>query len=338
MNVTAGILWIITAAVGLAGLLLPGTSHEHLAVALAIYAWTIVFGVLEVRLIYPRPTASMTQHAIITASTMPVMAVGLWATGGTESYMLPLLVFPMLHVAYFFPIRFAWPQVILLTLAYATPLLYDSNAVDEGYPARVLTFAVAMWTLLLAMQLLKGRLLAAEARQRTMARQDPLTGLANRRAFEDRLAAAVPLAAPGRSGRRAGDAKPGTALVLFDLDAFKAVNDLHGHPRGDEVLCAVADSVARIVRAEDTLARIGGDEFAICASGAGRYGARRLADDVAEAVRLADVGDLDPIRATVAWSVAPRDGDNADALMRCADRRLIEGKRLGPAPPRAVIR
>ena len=338
MNLTAGILWIITGALGLVGLLLPGTTHEHLAIALAIFAWTIVFGVLEVLLIYPRPTATLTQHAIITASTMPLMALGLWATGGVDSYMLPLLVFPMLHVAYFFPIRFAWPQVILLTIAYATPLLYDDKAVDEGYPARVLTFAVATWTLLLAMQLLKGRLLAAEARQRKIARRDPLTGLANRRAFEDSLAAAVPFGAPWHPGRRAGDARPGTALVLFDLDAFKAVNDLYGHQRGDDVLCAVAGAVAQIVRDEDTLARIGGDEFAICAPGAGRYGAQRLADSVADAVLGTDVGDLDPVRATVAWAVAPRDGDNCDALMRAADRRLIEGKRLGPVAPRAIIR
>jgi diguanylate cyclase (GGDEF)-like protein len=171
-----------------------------------------------------------------------------------------------------------------------------------------------------------------------MARQDPLTGLANRRAFEDQLAAAVPVGARSHAGRRAGDAKPGTALVLFDLDSFKAVNDLHGHPRGDEVLCAVADAVADIVRDDDTLARIGGDEFAICAPGAGRYGARRLADDVSAAVLQADLGDLDPIRATVGWAVAPRDGDNSDALMRSADRRLIEAKRLGPSVERAIIR
>jgi len=337
MNVTAGILWIITAAVGLGGLLLPGTCHDHVAVAVAIFAWTIVFGVLEVLLVYPRPGASPATHAIITASTMPVMALGLWATGGAESYMLPLLVLPMLHVAYFFPARLAWPQVVLLIAAYATPLLYDARAVDVGYPARVLTFAVAMCTLLAAMQLLKGRLLAAEARQRTMAREDPLTGLANRRAFEHALGAALPLRT-ARPSRRAGDAKPGTALVLFDLDAFKAVNDLYGHDRGDEVLCAVADAVARIVRDDDTLARIGGDEFALCAPGAGRYGAQRLADSVADAVRAADIGDLDAVRATVAWAVAPRDGDNADALMRSADRRLIEAKRLGPPAPRVAIR
>jgi diguanylate cyclase (GGDEF)-like protein len=241
----------------------------------------------------------------------------------------------MLHVAYFFPVRYAWPQVMLLTLAYATPLLYDGRAVDNGYPARVLTFAVAMSTLVAAMQLLKARLLAAEARQRTMARADPLTGLANRRAFEADLAAALPLGS-SHPARRAGDAKPGTALVLFDLDYFKAVNDLYGHHRGDEVLCAVADAVGRIVRDDDTLARIGGDEFALCAPGAGRYGAQRLAESVGDAVRTADIGDLDPIRATVAWAVAPRDGDNADALMRSADRRLLEGKRRGPSAPRSL--
>jgi diguanylate cyclase (GGDEF)-like protein len=337
MNVTAGVLWIITAAAGLAGLALPGTDRSHLAVAVGLFTWGIAFGVLEALLVFPRPTASLRQHAIVTASTMPVMAVGLWATGGADSYMLPLLVFPMLHIAYFFPSRLAWPQVVLLILAYATPLAYDSAAVDAGYAARVLTFAIAMVTMLAAMQLLKGRLLAAEARQRTMARADPLTGLANRRAFEGALAAALPDEG-SHPTRRAGDATPGTALVLFDLDAFKAVNDLYGHQRGDEVLTAVASAVDDVVRADDTLARLGGDEFAVCAPGAGRYGAERLAGDVSEAVLGAELGDLDPIRATVAWAVAPRDGATADALMRVADRRLIEAKRLGPVVHRTAIR
>jgi diguanylate cyclase (GGDEF)-like protein len=335
MNVTAGILWIIAAAAGFVGLALPGTDHEHLAIAIPLFAAVIVFGVLEILLIYPRPTATLTQHAIVTASTMPVMALGLWVTGGANSYLLPLCVFPMLHVAYFFPLRLAWPQGVLLIGAFASPVLYDDVAVDAGYPARIATFAVAMATLMLAMQLLKGRLLAAEARQRTMALQDPMTGLANRRAFEDALAAAIPISSPAR---RAADAKPGTALVVFDLDAFKAVNDLYGHHRGDEVLCAVSEAVAAVVRDDDVLARIGGDEFAVIAPGAGRYGAQRLADDVADAVLHADTGDLDPVRGTVAWAVAPRDGDNADALMRTADRRLIEAKRLGPVPQRVAIR
>ena len=331
MNVTAGILWIIAAAAGFVGLALPGTDHEHLAIAIPLFAGVVVFGVLEVLLIYPRPTATLTQHAIITASTMPVMALGLWVTGGANSFILPLCVFPMLHISYFFPVRLAWPQVVLLIAVFASPMLYDSHAIDVGYPARIATFAVAMATLMLAMQLLKGRLLAAEARQRTMALQDPMTGLANRRAFEEALTSAIPVSSPAR---RAADAKPGTALVLFDLDAFKAVNDLHGHQRGDEVLCAVAAAVAEVVRDDDILARIGGDEFAVIAPGAGRYGAHRLADDVSHAVLHADIGDLDPVRGTVAWAVAPRDGDNADALMRTADRRLIEAKRLGPTPRR----
>src|SRR5262245_1050502 len=70
MNVTAGTLWMIAAAAGLIGLALPGSDHEHLAVAIPLFAAVIVFGALEVLLIYPRPTATLTQHAIVTASTM----------------------------------------------------------------------------------------------------------------------------------------------------------------------------------------------------------------------------------------------------------------------------
>ena len=96
-----------------------------------------------------------------------------------------------------------------------------------------------------------------------MAERDPLTGLYNRRSFDDALARAT---ADGGAA----------ALVLFDFDGFKAVNDDHGHPTGDAVLRAVAEACARVVRDGDCLARIGGDEFALVAPGAA--GRRRGAD------------------------------------------------------------
>ena len=93
----------------------------------------------------------------------------------------------------------------------------------------------------------------AQARLIAQAANDPLTGLANHRTFFERLDAEV------RRARRRGDP---LSLVIFDLDHFKRVNDTHGHLVGDGVLAEMAARLASLARVEDTLARIGGEEFA----------------------------------------------------------------------------
>ncbi len=170
------------------------------------------------------------------------------------------------------------------------------------------------------MRLLKRRLVAAEQRQRAMAERDALTGLANRRAFDTALATAVEQR--DRHGRSA-------ALLLLDFDDFKAVNDTHGHPVGDEVLRTVAAACEPEVRGVDCLARIGGDEFAVIAPGAGAIGAERLAEraprgDRERAARLPGSG---AIAVTIAWATVPEDATSAEHLFRVADRRLMERKR-----------
>jgi diguanylate cyclase (GGDEF)-like protein/PAS domain S-box-containing protein len=93
-----------------------------------------------------------------------------------------------------------------------------------------------------------------EARLRHLADHDALTGLINRRRFEEELERHLVV------GRRYGMTG---ALLVLDLDGFKAVNDTHGHKAGDHVLCAVADALSQRMRESDLVARIGGDEFAV---------------------------------------------------------------------------
>ena len=104
-----------------------------------------------------------------------------------------------------------------------------------------------------------------------MAELDPLTGVANRRGFDLALERAAATGEP-------------YALILVDLDDFKRVNDEQGHPAGDAVLQSVAVAAADVARQGDCLARIGGDEFALIAPGAGAAGVLRLLRD------LRDVG------------------------------------------------
>lgn len=100
------------------------------------------------------------------------------------------------------------------------------------------------------------RRIAAEGRARELAYQDPLTGLANRRQFEEALATAA--ASPPAQGQA-------HAVFLLDLNGFKQINDTYGHDAGDEVLLAVAEHLLRAVRDGDLVARLGGDEFVLLA-------------------------------------------------------------------------
>ena len=106
--------------------------------------------------------------------------------------------------------------------------------------------------LVATIQFLKRRLVEAEREQHRMARVDPLTGLANRRAFDEAL------------DRALADGAPFTVL-LADIDSFKQINDRFGHTTGDRVLRELAAHASAEVRGGDCLARIGGDEFALVA-------------------------------------------------------------------------
>ncbi|MGY2052021.1 putative bifunctional diguanylate cyclase/phosphodiesterase [Methylobacterium sp. JK268] len=165
---------------------------------------------------------------------------------------------------------------------------------------------------------------AAEASAADTARRDPLTGLPNRLLLRERLAAAL----------GAGDRGQGCALLLVDLDRFKPVNDTLGHPVGDALLEKVADRLRSAVRAEDTVARIGGDEFVILQAGlrdpaAAEALGRRIVDLVGRAYMVE--GHLVSIGASVGIALAPRDGEDPDRLLKCADLALYCAKHDGRA-------
>jgi diguanylate cyclase (GGDEF)-like protein len=312
-DLTSGYMWTAAGVGGLLALLLPGAARAHLAWELVIAVFAIGWGAISFVLAARSWTMSLTQRARVTAGMMPVVALAIWATGGASTFLQPLMLFTALFIAYFFPPRLAWPLVGGFVAAFATPLLYDDRAMALSYPSRLLTFAVSVAGMAIAMQVLKCRLLLAEERQRRMAERDPLTGLHNRRAFDAALADELVR----------GDA----ALVLFDFDGFKQINDVYGHPTGDAVLCTVAGACRDAIREVDHLARLGGDEFALIAPGAGEAGIDRIVGALDDAIATADMPDGLDISATFAWALAPVDAADPAALLRCADTRLLAGKR-----------
>src|SRR6478752_2030441 len=162
------------------------------------------------------------------------------------------------------------------------------------------------------------------ARVSEAAVRDPLTGLLNRRFFDEAVETAF--AAAARSDRE-------LSLVVFDLDHFSEVNNVHGHAIGDAVLRRVARAMASVIRNGDILARYGGEEFVVIAPGASREQAIQVAERVraaasAETSKLIDGLEI-PI--TISAGVASRLGDEADgrALFRAADSALLAAKRAG---------
>ncbi|MGH2799091.1 MAG: GGDEF domain-containing protein [Thermoleophilaceae bacterium] len=279
-DLTSGLMWLATAVVGLAVHVLPGTDHAHIGWVVGLCAFAAAWGAISVGLGLRGMIMSLGQRALVTAAMMPIVALALWATGGATSYLPGILLFSVPFVAWFFPPSLAASLLALLVAAYASPLLYDADAVTLGYPARTAVFMVAVTGLTVTTQFLKRRLVTAEVRQRQIAERDPLTEVANRRGFDLALA-------------RTHAREERYALILFDFDDFKKINDVHGHPVGDAVLIAVAHAALGVVRHGDCLARIGGDEFALIAPGAGEPGILRLVRALGEAIHAIQLPGVD---------------------------------------------
>ena len=162
---------------------------------------------------------------------------------------------------------------------------------------------------LIAAHLSHANLYEAESRE---SRCDALTGLPNRRAFEERLP--VELARAARSGP--------VSLCLLDLDGFKGVNDRLGHPAGDEVLRGIAQ-VLEGSRVADDCFRIGGDEFAIVMPGTSEEEAQVAAERIAYQVLAAGLGEGE---ISVSFGIATSVERDSEALLAAADQELLAAK------------
>lgn len=155
--------------------------------------------------------------------------------------------------------------------------------------------------------------------------RDGLTGVYNKRFLQDRAEQEVAYA--GRHNTL-------LSVVIFDLDHFKQVNDTYGHPAGDQVLVEVAQRVHNALRAEDILARIGGEEFAILMRGTSRREAMLAAERIRESVAAAPVvHDGHPIKVTLSLGVATlskgASTPSASSFLAQADALLYQAKEQG---------
>ncbi|MFN7151258.1 MAG: GGDEF domain-containing protein, partial [Microthrixaceae bacterium] len=204
---------------------------------------------------------------------------------------------------------------LLLTLVWGVAILSITN---RGQRRR--------WSAVLAEQDTNRRLHdelehAAELRRelQQLARQDALTGAANRREF-------LRVAQEHLRDRRGGD---GCSVLLLDVDRFKAVNDSFGHAAGDVALVHLVRSTNDVIRAEDLVARLGGEEFAVLLPGADTSRAIEVADRVRAGIAMDSRSDISgPLTVSIGVATA-RSGDTVESILARADAAMYQVKRRG---------
>jgi diguanylate cyclase (GGDEF)-like protein len=248
-----------------------------------------------------------------------IAAVGCldWVSG------VELRVYPL----YFLPLSLgAWygGRLGAIALAATAALVWGLSNSTAG-----LTFShPGFWAANLGMQLVGFAtvgVLIAELRKRldievSLSRIDPLTGLANPRAFRERLDLVLALA------RR--EPRP-TSIVYIDLDNFKVVNDTRGHAEGDALLRAVAECVRASIRATDFAARIGGDELAFVLPESDRESAQRVIERFRVALDEAMRAHAWPVTASIGALVLLRAPASLDEALAHVDQVMYAAKRGG---------
>jgi diguanylate cyclase (GGDEF)-like protein len=243
------------------------------------------------------------------------VALSVWGVGIHGGIYAWYYVLVAVYVAYAFERRVEIAaHMAFVAVCFTVPVAYLADANSAAIRALVavpLLCTVAGMVAYLREGLEEGRALLAE-----QARTDALTAVGNRRMRDERLA--YELARHRRTGRP-------LALLLLDLDRFKEVNDTLGHPAGDRLLCDVGRALSDAVRAGDTVARPGGDEFCVVAPETGAADAQRLAERIELALaQLTAAGR--PLSASVGVALFPRDGSTAEQLIDRADhdQRLVK--------------
>jgi diguanylate cyclase (GGDEF)-like protein len=296
-----------------------GTQRNHLIIVAAVTA-VLTPGVLLL------PIARIAQHRLgicffygWSASCIAVLAIGAAWDGGSDSELTRTFFLPLAYAA------MAYPALGVALCGAATLLAYMGLALSSGVqngPRAAFDCGVLFLVTCACAVAARYRWQVQDEQDALLTRLaeladvDGLTGCLNQRAFGRSMDEHCTSTQPGAT----------TALIIIDLDHFKQVNDSHGHIAGDMVLGLVAEALRHAVRADDLVARIGGDEFAVIAPGLRADAALALADRCRRAI----------VQAAASWQVTGSVGvvavpapTDPVALYELADRASYEAKRAG---------
>jgi diguanylate cyclase (GGDEF)-like protein len=242
-----------------------------------------------------------------------------WASGESTSSYAMLFFWIAIYAFYFLPQWRACIQLGLIALAYAAVLALA----DDHTSTAVIHWAVTNGALIVAGALIgvqRANTRRVVRRLADDARRDTLTGLLNRRGFEELFDTELERA------RRTGDQ---LSVIVADLDRFKWLNDRYGHQAGDNALQRVAEILQTVKRRIDTVARIGGEEFALVVPSSDHHAAYILAERMRREVRETFAGDDSGLTVSLGVAAFGPHGVSSDALVRNADQALYASKRLG---------
>ena len=310
-----GSLFVAGALIGFLSLALPHERGTQVGALAGVCAVALLVGVA---LTLERGRFPAWSFPAASYAAVLLIAAAVYLSDDTDSPYAFYFVLVAMFAAYFLSLR----HLVLLTAsaAGAYPVVVAAlGGGDESAQRWLLT----IWTVIVVgafMAILRHRMNALIDRLSSAASTDPLTHLLNRRGFRDVFD--LELERSRRSGRPC-------ALLLGDLDHFKRVNDLLGHPAGDVRLRKFARLLTAGKRRIDAAARMGGEEFALLLPETDEHGAYVIAERLRHAVR--DAFAPDQLAVTVSFGVAayPTHGATGDQLLQAADQALYVAKELG---------
>jgi diguanylate cyclase (GGDEF)-like protein len=275
--------------------------------------------VLWLAILWLSPPDDMRTRVLVTTPLVAAyafaLAAELWRIAPSRWGLMPLAAIIVSAHGAVFVVRFFMALFVPNSVAAA-----DIGIAAPLHPLGLLEMLGA--AVVLSFLLLSIAKEAVGNQHRVAALLDPLTGISNRRGFTDEV---------GRMLARAGRNGSWTALILIDLDQFKAVNDGWGHPTGDRLLKALTDTMSEVIRAGDVLSRLGGDEFAVALAESRIEQALVLAERLRRAVAgLKIESGRGEVSFTVSIGVASLRGEQSlDTLMGEADAALYRAKSAG---------
>lgn len=251
-----------------------------------------------------------------TVGLVTLISASVALDGGADSPFIVVLFVPVGFSALSYPLRPAIASGAIATGAYIAIVAIDGGV---PYPTAVFTAAtLAGFTILGAFQGNSSELHRGAMDE--VSRTDPLTGCLNRRGFEQHIEGVL---------ASARERNAPLSVILFDLDDFKEVNDLHGHAAGDDLLRWVVTRVQSSLGDGEVLGRLGGDEFAVVLTGARHARATRRAEELEAAV-------AERVHASFGVAAYPDDGGTTEQLHHAADTELYRVKRAREARPREL--
>lgn len=315
-------LAVMFAVSGLQALLILAMPHwplAHPALVLAV-ALTAIGSALLIHL--ARRHLSVRSQQLLLGLGTAAASVAVFACGPSPVSMSAALFYfwAVCYAAAFYPPAVAARLVALVGLLYATALAVDPKPAFAAQWIQAMA-ALSVTALFVGSYASKTRRAAAALQFQTF--HDSVTRLPNRTLFLDRLDHAL--------SQAHREPRP-VAVLLLDLDDFKTVNDSLGHGAGDELLAAVAQRLAAVTRAADTLARLGGDEFGVLLESgtmpqAAEMAAARIIASLETPFRLG--GTEVPVRASIGIAIREYDGWTSESLLRDADLAMYLAKRHG---------